>query len=174
VWHEFFPEDPPARSVFVADGMAIEDGVVEINHVARVPGVSLERRTIATGAASAPLFYEPQAVAVGPLLFLSTQLAGPEARPDPEFPHLGAPGRLEAEAILRNVAAVCEAAGGSLADVAKVQTYLTDLGQLDAVNEVWKRAFPTDPPAWHVVEVAGPLPVAGATMMCDVIACLDG
>jgi enamine deaminase RidA (YjgF/YER057c/UK114 family) len=179
VWQECFPENPPARSIFIVDGMALEGGVVEINHIARVPGSRLERRTIETRRAPAPIFYEPQAVRVGPLLFLSTQLAhdatglAQDARPNPEFPHLGSPGRLEAQAILRNVAAVCEAAGGSLADVAKVQTCMSDPGQFDAVNEAWKRAFPADPPAWNVVSAKAPLPIAGATLMCDVIACLD-
>lgn len=180
VWQEYFPENPPARSIFIVDSMALEGGVIEINHIARVPDSRLERRTIETRNAPAPLFYEPQAVKVGPVLFLSTQLPhdarglAPGARPHPEFPHLGTPGRLEAETILRNVAAICEAAGGSLGDVVKIQTYLTDLGQFDAVNEVWKRMFPADPPAWHVVGVKGSLPVAGAHVLCDVIACLDG
>ena len=73
---------------------------------------------------------------------------------------------------MRNVGAICEAAGGSLADVAKGQTVLNDLGQLDAVNEVWKRAFPSVPPAWTVVGIKGSQPIAGATMLCDVIACV--
>jgi enamine deaminase RidA (YjgF/YER057c/UK114 family) len=178
VWQEYFPKDPPARSLIVCDGLAWEGGVVEINHIARMPNSRLERRTITTPRAPAPLFYEPQAVKVGPLLFLSTQVAqdggglDPGARPHPEFPCIGSPGRLEGEIILRNVGALCEAAGGSLADVAKVQTVLNDLGQLDAVNEVWKRAFPSVPPAWTVVGIKGSQPIAGATMLCDVIACV--
>ncbi len=178
VWQEYFPVDPPARSIMICDGLAWEGGVIEINHIARIPTSRLERRTIETRDAPAPLFYEPQAVKVGPLLFLSTQLAhdahglARRARPHPEFPHVGSPGRLESEAILGNVGAICRAAGGSLADVVKVQTFFTDLNQFDAVNEVWKGAFPTGPPAWNIVGINGPLPIAGATMLCDVIACL--
>lgn len=176
VWQEFFPKQPPARCIFIVNDMALQGGVVEINHIARVPGRRLERRTIESRRAPAPLFYEPQAVKVGPLLFLSTQLAhdgtglAPDARPSPEFPHVGSPGRLEAEVILRNVDIICEAAGGSLTSVVKVQTHLTDVSQFDAVNEVWKRAFSIDPPAWTVVGVNGPLPIAGATMACSFIA----
>ncbi len=179
VWREYFPAQPPARTIFVVDGLGVEDGVVEINHIALRRSSSLERRTIATPGAPTPLFHEPQAVQAGPLLFLSTQLAhdadgiAPEARPGCEFPHIGSPGRLEATRIIDAVRAIFEAAGGSLADVAKVQTHLTDLGQFDAVNEVWKRAFPEDPPAWTVVGMRGPLPLEGASMLCDVIGCLD-
>jgi enamine deaminase RidA (YjgF/YER057c/UK114 family) len=178
VWRVAFPQNPPARSIFIVDGLAMPDTVVEINFVALDPGSQLSRRTIQTAAAPEPLFYEPQAVRAGPLVFLSTQLAHDDrglaerARPRPGFSNIGAPGRLEAELILGNVAAICEAAEGSLSDVVKVQTHLSDLGQLDAVNEAWKRAFPADPPAWTVVSMTAPRPVAGARVMCDVIACL--
>lgn len=178
VWQAFFPEDPPARSLFVVDDMAIPDAVVEINHIALHPESRLNRTTIATVNAPMPLFYEPQGVKVGPLVFLSTQVAHDEdglarkAQPDPEFPHVGSRGRLQTKTILENVAAICEAAGGSLADVAKVQTHLTDLAEFDAVNEVWKHSFDVAP-AWTVVELSrDTLAIEGSTMMCDVIACI--
>jgi len=180
VWRAAFPQNPPARSIFIVDGLAMPDVVVEINLIALDPRGGLRRRTIQTAAAPEPLFYEPQAVQAGPLVFLSTQLAHDQrglaeaARPRPGFSRFGAPGRLETEVIFGNVAAICEAAGGSLGDVVKVQTHLRDLGQLDAVNEATKRAFPADPPAWTVVSMTAPRPVAGAQVMCDVIACLPG
>jgi enamine deaminase RidA (YjgF/YER057c/UK114 family) len=179
VWQEHFPTDPPARSLFVVDSMALEDGVIEINHIAQVRGSKLKRQTIETARAPRPLFYEPQAVKVGPLLFLSTQLAhdagglAADARSDPQFPHLGSPGRLQGEVLLRNIDAICHAAGGSLRDVARLQLHFTDLGQLDATNEVLKRSFPADPPALTVVAVKGPLPVDGAVLMGSAIAYLD-
>jgi 2-aminomuconate deaminase len=37
VWREFFPTDPPARSIFIVDGLGIQDAVIEINHVALHP-----------------------------------------------------------------------------------------------------------------------------------------
>jgi len=180
VWRAAFPQNPPARSIFIVDGLAMPDVVVEINLIALDPRGGLRCRTIQTAAAPEPLFYEPQAVQAGPLVFLSTQLAHDQrglaeaAKPRPGFSRIGAPGRLETEVIFGNVAAICEAAGGSLGDVVKVQTHLRDLGQLDAVNEATKLAFPADPPAWTVVSMTAPRPVAGAQVMCDVIACLPG
>lgn len=176
VWSECFPENPPARSIFIVDDLGVSEGRIEINHIALHPDSQLERTTISTDRAPTPLFYEPQAVKVGPLLFLSTQLAhddkglAAKAQIDPEFPSIGAPGRLQADVILANVGAICEAAGGSLASVVKVQTFLTDLAQFDAINEQWKRFFPEDPPAWNIVEVSVPLPVTGAAMICDFMA----
>jgi 2-iminobutanoate/2-iminopropanoate deaminase len=176
VWQRHFPVNPPARSVLVVDGLGIPEARIEINMIALDPGSRLSRRTITSEAVPAPLFAEPLAVQAGPLVFLSTVMAqgadglAPEAQPRAGFPYIGAPGRLETEVILDRVAAACEAAGGSLADVVKVQTYLRDMSQLDAVNEVWKRAFPADPPAWNVVGMAAEQSLAGANMTCDVIA----
>ena len=178
-WQEYFPESPPARSVFIVDDLGVREGRIEINHIALHPDSGLERTSVRTTAAPAPLFYEPQAVKVGPLLFLSTQLPhdatglAAAARIDPEFPFIGSPGRLQANVILENVRAICEEAGGSLGSVVKVQTFLRDFAHFDGVNEQWKQAFPDNPPAWNVVQVGAPLPVWGATMMCDVIAYLD-
>lgn len=176
VWAEWFPEDPPARSLFTIDDLAIPAARIEINVIALDPKAGLVRRTIAADDVPAPLFHEPHAVQAGPLLFLSTCLAhdeqglAPAARPRPGFPHIGAPGRLETELILDRVDRVCTAAGSSLGHVAKVQTHLRDLAQLDAVNEVFKRAFPDSPPAWNVVGMQAPPVIADAAVMCDVIA----
>jgi enamine deaminase RidA (YjgF/YER057c/UK114 family) len=180
VWEDHFGDEPPARSLFVVDGLAIPEALIEINLIALDPASGLERRTIVADGVPEPLFREPHAVQAGPLLFLSTGLAhdadglAAAARPDPGFPQLGAPGRLEASLILERVDAICAAAGGSLADVVKVQTYLHDFGQLDAVNEVWKRAFPSEPPAWNVVGMSASPLLAGSTVMCDVIAYIGG
>jgi len=73
---------------------------------------------------------------------------------------------------LENLAAVLAAAGGSLADAVRLTVYLTDLSDFPAVNEVFARRFPEDPPARAVVEVRA-LP-KGARMEIDLIAHLPG
>jgi 2-iminobutanoate/2-iminopropanoate deaminase len=59
----------------------------------------------------------------------------------------------QAHRCLRNVQAILEAAGSSLAGALKVTVYLTDLAAFEAVNEVYADFFPDDPPARAVVEV---------------------
>lgn len=54
---------------------------------------------------------------------------------------------------LRNVQAVVEGAGLTLAHVVYCQVYLTDMAQYDAMDRVWKEFFPTAPPARAVVGV---------------------
>ena len=63
----------------------------------------------------------------------------------------------QTERVLDNVAAVVEAAGGSLADVVKVTVYLTDLDDYDRVNEAYGATFDEageSPPARVCVEVS--------------------
>jgi 2-iminobutanoate/2-iminopropanoate deaminase len=47
---------------------------------------------------------------------------------------------------LRNLQAVLEAGGSSLASVIKVNIYLENIADRDAVNEVYREFFPSDPP----------------------------
>lgn len=179
VWQERFPEEPPARSFVIADKMALKDGAIEINFVAVASTGRLRKEIVKAPQAPAPLFHEAQAVRAGPLLFLSNQLAAdgnglvPAARPSPDFPFNAASGRVQMEAILRNVDTICRAAGGSLANVARVQSYFTDLAEFDAAHEVWRRAFPETPPAWTIAQVRGPLPIQDAVVLSDVTAYIE-
>jgi 2-iminobutanoate/2-iminopropanoate deaminase len=60
----------------------------------------------------------------------------------------------QAQRCLHNVAAIAEAAGGSLDGAVKVTVYLTDIGEFAAVNEAYAEFFDADPPARAVVEVS--------------------
>ncbi|HCZ17437.1 MAG TPA: reactive intermediate/imine deaminase, partial [Candidatus Accumulibacter sp.] len=56
--------------------------------------------------------------------------------------------------VFDNLKAVAEAAGGSLADVVKLNVYLTDLANFVKVNEVMKSYFSEPFPARAAVGVA--------------------
>jgi len=56
--------------------------------------------------------------------------------------------------VFENLRAVAEAAGGTLADVVKLNVYLTDLGHFPLVNEVMASYFHEPYPARAVVGVA--------------------
>ena len=59
-----------------------------------------------------------------------------------------------ARRVFDNLAAVAAAAGGSLADVVKLNIYLTDLGNFPRVNEVMTDYFETPYPARAAIGVA--------------------
>jgi reactive intermediate/imine deaminase len=69
--------------------------------------------------------------------------------------------------VFRNLAAVAEAAGGTLADAVRVTVYLTDLKDFAVVNEVMAEFFPAPYPARAAIGVAS-LP-RGATVEADAI-----
>lgn len=55
---------------------------------------------------------------------------------------------------LENVAAILEAAGGSLDDVVTATVFVTDMDDYDAVNDVYADRFSAPYPARSAVEVA--------------------
>ena len=75
---------------------------------------------------------------------------------------------VQTERVLQNLAAVLEGAGLGLADVVKATVYLADLADFQAMNQVYARHFPSDPPARTTI-AAGGLP-KGARLEIDVVA----
>jgi 2-iminobutanoate/2-iminopropanoate deaminase len=88
-----------------------------------------------------------QAVRLGDVIYISGQLG---ARRDGTLPD-GFPEQVRQA--LDNVAVVLEAAGSSLALVAKVNIYITDFSRLREMNEVYPKYFPHRP-AKTTVEIA--------------------
>lgn len=91
-----------------------------------------------------------QAVVAGEFIFLSGQI--------PTDPQTGTfvPGGIaeQTEQVLKNLAAVLEAAGASLASVVKTTVFLADMNDFAAMNEVYGRFFTENPPARATVEAA--------------------
>lgn len=77
----------------------------------------------------------------------------------------------QARRVFDNLSSVAEAAGGSLAQCAKVNIFLTDLGNFAAVNEVMRQYFDEPYPARACVGVAS-LP-KGAEVEIEAIMVLD-
>jgi 2-iminobutanoate/2-iminopropanoate deaminase len=61
---------------------------------------------------------------------------------------------VQTERVLENLKAVLEACGSSLARVLKTTVYLKDMSEFPAMNEVYARYFPENPPARATVEVS--------------------
>lgn len=62
--------------------------------------------------------------------------------------------RVQTERVLKNLQAVLEAAGSSMAAVVKTTVFLADFNDFAAMNEVYGGFFPTDPPARSTVQAA--------------------
>ena len=62
--------------------------------------------------------------------------------------------RVQTERALENLKGILEAAGSALSRVVKTTVFLKDMGEFAAMNEVYARYFPSEPPARATVEVA--------------------
>jgi len=60
----------------------------------------------------------------------------------------------QTERVLENLKAVLASCGSSLQQVVKTTVYLKDMGEFAAMNEVYARYFPVEPPARATVEAA--------------------
>jgi len=105
-------------------------------------------KTVESKNAPAPIGPYSQAIRAGDYLFLSGQIPL-----DPATGQIVEGGIAPAtERAIRNLAAVLEAAGGSLDRVVKVTVYLKDLNDFAAMNEVYARFFGSSRPARACVE----------------------
>ena len=116
-----------------------------------------QRLAIATHRAPSAIGTYSQGIRVGDLLFVSGQIPlHPETMELVEGPV-----ERQIERIFDNIAAVVEAAGGSLQECVKLTVYLTDLADFGAVNTVMEQRFRPPFPARAVVQVSQ-LPKAAA------------
>ena len=127
----------------------------------------MPRQIIHTDRAPKAIGPYSQAVRVGDTVYLSGQIPL-----DPATGEL-VTGDITAQTrrVFENLTAVCSAAGGSLAQVARVGIYLTDLKNFAAVNAVMAEYCKEPYPARSTIEVSG-LP-RGAEVEIDAVLVLD-
>jgi len=110
----------------------------------------MTKSIVSTSAAPAAIGPYSQAVRVGNVVYLSGQIAL-----DPATGQLVDGGfDAQVDRAFRNLAAVAEAAGGSLSDVVKLTLFLTDLSHFPKVNEITQAHFAQPFPARSTVGVA--------------------
>jgi len=127
----------------------------------------MTRQAIHTDRAPQAIGTYSQALRCGATVYLSGQIPL-----DPATMQL-VEGGIDAEIhqVFRNLAAVAEAAGGTLDEVAKLNVYLTDLAHFGRVNEIMAQYFAQPYPARAAVGVAS-LP-RGARVEADAVLVLE-
>ncbi|HET8903431.1 MAG TPA: RidA family protein, partial [Saccharospirillum sp.] len=110
----------------------------------------MNKSIISTDQAPAAIGPYSQAVKVGDTVYLSGQIPL-----DPETMAL-VEGDIATQVhrVFKNLTAVCEAAGGSLQHIVKLNIFLTDLGHFNTVNEIMKEYFEAPYPARAAIGVA--------------------
>ena len=153
VYREFFPTDPPARTVCGAKligGHKVEIVCVALASVAGSEALParLSRGVIEPTnpklnvSRNANLPHSP-GIRAGDCIFLSGM--GP-VDPVTGGRNLG-PIAEQIRQTLRNMAHMLEAAGSGLDRIVKITVVLAEGGDYDEMNQVWREFFPVDPPA---------------------------
>ena len=120
----------------------------------------MTREIISTDKAPQAIGTYSQAVKVGTTVYISGQI--------PLIPEtmelLNASVEEQIHQVFKNLAAITEAAGGSFADIAKLNVFLTDLSNFATVNQVMAEYFTEPYPARAAIGVAE-LPKGAAVEM---------
>ena len=125
-----------------------------------------EKRAVRTESAPAPFQGAPysQGIVSGELVFVSGQLGI-----DPAQGQVVEGGIVEqTDRVMKNLAAILEEAGSSLGNVLMVSIFLVDLGDFQAMNEVYASHLSEPYPARATVQIAA-LP-SGARVEIAVVA----
>ena len=109
----------------------------------------MSRQVIHTENAPAAIGTYSQAILVGNTLYLSGQIGL-----DPYSMELVEGIEAQIRRVFDNLKAVCEAAGGTLADIAKLNIFLTDLSNFQLVNQIMGEYFAQPYPARVALGVA--------------------
>ena len=122
----------------------------------------IEKKVISTDKAPQAIGTYSQAIAVNGTVYISGQIG---LNPATQAMVVGIDA--EIEQVFKNLQAVAEAAGGSLANVVRLSVYLTDLSNFAKVNEAMARYFSAPYPARAAIGVAA-LP-RGALVEADAV-----
>ncbi|MEQ1663499.1 MAG: RidA family protein [Thiobacillus sp.] len=126
----------------------------------------MNKQIVSTPNAPAAIGTYSQAVNVGGTVYLSGQIGL-----DPATMQMVEGIDAQIHQVFKNLAAVATAAGGSLADVVKLNVFLTDLTHFPKVNETMAQYFSEPYPARAAVGVSA-LP-RGALVEADAVMVID-
>jgi len=126
----------------------------------------MNRQVITSDKAPAAIGTYSQAIKAGNTVYLSGQIPL-----DPQTMELVEGFTAQAKLVFNNLQAVISAAGGSFANIVKLNIYLTDLANFAELNTIMAQYFSAPYPARAAIGVAS-LP-RGALVEMDAIVVLD-
>ena len=106
-------------------------------------------KRIYTPHAPGPIGPYSQAIKVGNFIFLSGQIPI-----DPETGKIVGGIREQTEQVIKNIAAILNAAGASLDSVVRAIVYMKDLNEFSEMNEIYEKYFGASKPARVTVGVS--------------------
>lgn len=164
VWRTQF-DVPPATTIIptATPGFIVAEGRIEINTISLRQKAA--KRTVHDGSTLA--------VHAGDLLFLSGLTASDadgllaDGGDDAQAPFAAIPVKDQVRAIAARAQSICREAGADLANMVRLQLFLTDLSELPPAIEAWSSALDGLPLPLSAIEVDW-LAVPGARIMADI------
>jgi reactive intermediate/imine deaminase len=147
VYRTYWPKDPPTRTTVVT-GLVAPGALIEVAGVAVREGA--QRLVVHPKGWPPSLNPYSYGIRSGDTLFLS----GLVSRNLRDNTAVSGDVTVQTRTVLDNAGAILEAAGMSFADVVSSRVYITDTADFQAMNEAYRKYFPTDPPARATVKAA--------------------
>ena len=172
VWNSHFGARQCALTIVPTVDFGLVPGNIEVNLVAVVDKGKIKKR-IVDGCIPAQMTFGAAAVQAGDLLMCSGMLAvdasGPIAavRIGRELPYFGGAARSQSEHIVRALRAVCTAAGAALDNVVRIHQFHSDLAEFYPAYRAWAEELAGAAVPCTAVQVPGPLPVPGCSLIVD-------
>jgi enamine deaminase RidA (YjgF/YER057c/UK114 family) len=171
VWSQYFRDIPCAVTLAPAKDYATTESMLEINLIALKNGATRRKQVVETGIPAAATF--GPCVRAGELVFPSGLMAiggdgrVPGADNAMAFEALSLAGQTQGAMLLSYGQAVCAAVGVTMANVMRAQYFLTDIRDFAGLSTAWSDRYGRQPHPFACVQVPGPLPAAGASIIGD-------
>ena len=172
VWNSHFGEHPCALTVVATKGLALLESILEIN-IFGVREGGKTKKEIIEHKASQHMRLGPAAVRAGDLLCLSGLYAAnadgaiPQARSTAGLKYFGAPTHHEMQAILTAADDIARTAGTSIANLLRVNHFLSDLHIVPCALRGWQEKLAGAPIPFGAVRTPAPMPVPGCNIVAD-------
>ena len=174
VWKNFFPTNPPARTVIeVGETFPFSGVKLNIDAVSITTASGMVKESFSDDPNPMESEWAPDAVRAGNLVFCSgfpaTDFSEGLAVGKPEgFPHYGSNPTMQAEHVFDRLDRVLKKAGSSVEHIVEAHLYEPDLMTFNDVDKVWGERMPI-PPARSSMGIKG-LIVPGAVFVQNFIA----
>jgi enamine deaminase RidA (YjgF/YER057c/UK114 family) len=171
VWSQYFREIPCALTLVPAKDYASSEGMLEINLIALKAGATRRKQVVEVDIPGAATY--GGCVRAGDLVFPSGLMAigrdgqVPAAENASAFDALSLAGQAQGAMLFTYADAICKAAGVTPNNIMRAQYFLTDIRDFAGVSAAWSDRFGKQPHPFAAVQVPGPLPTTGATVIGD-------
>ncbi len=171
VWSQYFRDIPCAITVVPARDYSSSESMLEINLIALRNSATRRKQVVETGVPPTAT-YGP-CVRAGELVFPSGVMAVGRDGAVPSIENAAAldglslRGQAQGATVLSYAEMVCKAVGRSMRDVVRAQYFLTDIRDFAGISAAWSDRYGRQPQPFAAVQVPGPLPPSGASVVAD-------